>query len=115
MTPDAAIGAFACLRAVEADDAKPPQSSPAPSCGCMPALLVDVAERIVVPVIALPGRMRASRGRLRSGGPRTVFITTLRGWGQGGPDAAEGIARAVVTFTTQILAEDHEDVADVLK
>jgi hypothetical protein len=54
MTPDAAISAFAYLRAVEADDAE----AAAEFAGAeprMPALLVDVAERIVVPVTALPG------------------------------------------------------------
>ncbi|MFE2038608.1 hypothetical protein ACFXBB_36380 [Streptomyces scopuliridis] len=42
-------------------------------------------------------------------------MTSLRTWAQAGPDAAEGIARAVIDFAVQILTEDHEDVAYVLR
>ncbi|MEU5431565.1 hypothetical protein AB0H73_39015 [Streptomyces olivoreticuli] len=52
MTPDAAISAFNYLRAVQADDTV----AAAEFAGAeprMPALLVDVAERIVVPITAL--------------------------------------------------------------
>ncbi|MEW2490458.1 hypothetical protein [Streptomyces sp. NPDC048411] len=41
-------------------------------------------------------------------------MTSLRSWVQAGPNAAEGIARAVIDFAVQFLTEDHEDVADVL-
>ncbi|MEU0676950.1 hypothetical protein ABZ330_29410 [Streptomyces sp. NPDC006172] len=116
MTPNAAISAFAYLRAVEADDAE----AAAEFAGAeprMPALLVDVAERIVVPVTALPGPNAgepcADTFALEALG--RVFVTALRTWEQAGPDAAEGIARAVITFVAQILTEDHEDVADVLR
>jgi hypothetical protein len=44
-----------------------------------------------------------------------VFLTTLHAWEEAGPDAAVGIARAVIAFTEQILAEDQEDVADILR
>jgi hypothetical protein len=39
-----------------------------------------------------------------------VLMAPLRTWSQAGPDAAEGIARAVIAFVVQ---EDHEGVADI--
>ncbi|MCF3105352.1 hypothetical protein IPZ58_27710 [Streptomyces roseoverticillatus] len=116
MTPDAAISAFNYLRAVQADDTEAAREF-AGAEPRMPELLVDVAERIVVPITALPGP--------DAGEPCTdtfalealghVFVTALRTWAQAGPDAAEGIARAVIDFARQMLTEDHEDVADVLR
>ncbi|MFI2078147.1 MULTISPECIES: hypothetical protein [Streptomyces] len=116
MTPDAAISAFNYLRAVQADDTV----AAAEFAGAeprMPMLLVDVAEQIVVPSTALPGPDVAvpcddafapeALGR--------VLITTLRSWAQAGPDAAQGIAHAVIDFAAQILTEDHEDIADILR
>ncbi|MFJ7201721.1 MULTISPECIES: hypothetical protein [unclassified Streptomyces] len=44
------------------------------------------------------------------------FLATLRSWHkQAGTDAAAGIALAVIRFATQILTENHEDVADILR
>ncbi|GHA73164.1 hypothetical protein [Streptomyces canarius] len=54
MTPPAAISAFSYLRAVQADDTGAAREF-AGAEPRMPELLVDVAERIVVPVTALPG------------------------------------------------------------
>ncbi|MFJ9703364.1 hypothetical protein [Streptomyces fradiae] len=54
MTPHAAISAFNYLRAVQADDIDAAREF-AGAEPRMPELLVDVAERIVVPVTALPG------------------------------------------------------------
>jgi hypothetical protein len=116
MTPDAAISAFAYLRAVEADDAEAAAEF-ADAEPRMPALLVDVTERIVVPVTALPGPNAgepcADTFALEALG--RVFVTTLRTWEQAGPDTAEGIARSVIDFAAQFLTEDHEDVADTLR
>ncbi|MFD0214672.1 hypothetical protein ACFVH9_37745 [Streptomyces hirsutus] len=83
MTPDAAISAFTYLRA----GAEPR----------MPALLVDVAMRIVVPVTAMPGPDAGEpcEDTFALEALGRVFVTTLRTWAQAGPDAAEGIARAV--------------------
>ncbi|TQK49887.1 hypothetical protein FBY35_0166 [Streptomyces sp. SLBN-118] len=115
MTPKAVMSAFNYLRAVEADDTEAAAEfvTVEPR---MPALLLDVAERIVVPVTALPGPEAGepcedtfaleALGRVFLGAPRT--------WEQAGPDAAEGIARTVLSFTTEILTEDHEDVVDIL-
>ncbi|MFD7978681.1 hypothetical protein [Streptomyces sp. NPDC059071] len=111
MTPHAAISAFNYLRAVQADDVDAAREFAGAE--MVPELLVDVAERIVVPVTALPG--------LEAGEPcedtfalealGRVFVTSLRSWAQAGPDTAEGIARAVIDFAQQFLTEDHEDVA----
>ncbi|MEW2623657.1 hypothetical protein [Streptomyces sp. NPDC048106] len=42
-------------------------------------------------------------------------MTSLQIWAHAGPDAAEGIARAVIGFAAQFLTEDHEDVPDILR
>ncbi|MFJ7905150.1 hypothetical protein ACIQ6V_32490 [Streptomyces sp. NPDC096198] len=116
MTPDAAISAFSYLRAVQADDVEAARefASGEPR---MPELLVDVVERIVVPVTALPGPEAgepcADTFALEALG--RVFVTSLRTWAQAGPDTAEGIARSVIDFALQFLTEDHEDVADTLR
>jgi hypothetical protein len=116
MTPHAAISAFNYLRAVQADDVDAAREF-AGAEPRMPELLVDVAERIVVPVTALPGPEAgepcADTFALEALG--CVFVTSLRIWAQAGPDTAEGIARAVIDFTQQFLTEDHEDVADTLR
>ncbi|MFD9618124.1 hypothetical protein ACFWB2_12710 [Streptomyces virginiae] len=115
MTPHAAISAFSYLRAVQAGDLEAAHEF-AGAEPRMAELLVDVVERIVVPVTALPGP--------EAGEPSTetfalevlgqVLVASLRTWAQAGPDAAEGIARSVVDFVVQFLTDDHEDVAEVL-
>ncbi|MFI0742736.1 hypothetical protein ACH4PU_32340 [Streptomyces sp. NPDC021100] len=116
MTPDAAISAFAYLRAVQDGDVGAAHEF-AGTEPRMPELLVDAAMRVVVPVTALPGpdagEPTAETFALEALG--RVFVTTLRTWAQAGPEAAEGIARAVIDFARQMLTEDHEDVADVLR
>jgi hypothetical protein len=54
MTPDAAISAFSYLRVVQADDVEAAREFVGGE-PRMPELLVDVVERIVVPVTALSG------------------------------------------------------------
>ncbi|WP_328475952.1 hypothetical protein OHS71_01490 [Streptomyces sp. NBC_00377] len=82
----------------------------------MPALLVKVAERIVVPVTALcdigPEPCDDSFALPAVG---RVFVITLHNRAQAGPDTAQGIAHAVIRFTREILTRDHEDVADILR
>ncbi|MFE9454510.1 hypothetical protein [Streptomyces sp. NPDC006739] len=116
MPPDAAISAFSYLRAVQADDVEAAREF-AGGEPRMPELLVDVVERIVVPVTALPGPEAgepcADTFALEALG--RVFVTSLRTWAQAGPDTAEGIARSVIDFALQFLTEDHEDVADTLR
>jgi hypothetical protein len=116
MTPDAAISAFSYLRAVQADDVEAARefASGEPR---MPELLVDVVERIVVPVTALPGPQAgepcADTFALEALG--RVIVTSLRTWAQAGPGTAKGIARAVIDCAAQFLTEDPEDVADTLR
>ncbi|MEV5922409.1 hypothetical protein [Streptomyces sp. NRRL S-1314] len=116
ITPHAAISAFNYLRAVQADDIDAAREF-AGAEPQMPELLVDVAERIVVPVTALPGP-EAGEPCEDTFAPEAlgrVFVTSLRIWAQAGPDTAECIARAVIDFAQQFLTEDHEDVADTLR
>lgn len=116
MDPDAAISGFNYLRAVEAGDVE----AAAEFAGTqqqMAALLVDVAERIVVPVTALPGpdQGEPSEDTFALEALGRVFLDTLRTWEQVCPGTADGIARAIIAFAAQILTEDHEDVADILE
>ncbi|MYW15069.1 hypothetical protein GT039_05555 [Streptomyces sp. SID2955] len=116
MTPHAAISSFSYLRAVQADDVKAAREF-ADAEPRMPELLVDVVERIVVPVTALPGP-EAGEPCADTIAPEAlgrVFVTSLRTWAQAGPDTAEGIARSVIDFALQFLTEDHEEVADTLR
>jgi hypothetical protein len=116
MAPHEAISTFSYLRAVQADDGDAAHefARVAPR---MPELLVDAAERIVVPVTAPPGPEAgepcADTFALEALG--RVFVASLRTWAQAGPDTAEGIARVVIDFAQQFLTEDHEDVADTLR
>ncbi|MFD5714099.1 hypothetical protein ACFWHW_27625 [Streptomyces pharetrae] len=116
MTQHTAISVFSYLRAVQADDVDAARDF-ADAEPRMPELLVDVAERIVVPVTALPGpepgEPCADTFALEALG--RVFVTSLRIWAQAGSDTAEGIARAVIDFARQFLTESHEDVADTLR
>jgi hypothetical protein len=117
MTPDAVISAFSYLRAVEAGDTEASAGFVKADLR-MPALLVDVAERIIVPVTALCG-LDPDPGddsfALEAVG--RVLVATLRGWAQAGPDATEGIAHAAIAFVRQVLTEEGcgETVADVLR
>ncbi|WP_327293008.1 hypothetical protein [Streptomyces sp. NBC_01198] len=116
MTPHAAISAFAYLRAVQAGDTEAAAEFAAAE-PRLAALLVDAATQIVVPVTALPGpdTGEACEDTFALEALGRVFLTTLHTWEQTGPDAAQGIARSVIAFTEQILTEDHEDVADILR
>ncbi|MER6151256.1 hypothetical protein ACWGPD_09745 [Streptomyces hirsutus] len=96
MTPDAAISAFNYLRAVEASDTEAAAGF-AKADLRMPALLVDVAERIIVPVTALCGlNPDPCNDSFALAAVGQVLVATLRGWAQAGPDAAEGIAHAII-------------------
>ncbi|WP_030221086.1 hypothetical protein [Streptomyces bikiniensis] len=82
----------------------------------MPELIVDVVERIVVPVTTVGERTAEpcdesfvldALGR--------VFVTALGAWATAGPDTAEPLARTALHLIAQLLVEDHEDLADVLE
>jgi hypothetical protein len=114
MTPHAAISAF--LRSVQADDTEAAGEFAAAE-PQLAAMLVDVATQIVVPVTALPGpdTGEASADTFALEALGLVFLTTLHAWEQTGSDVTQGIARAVIAFTEQILTEDHENVAYILR
>lgn len=114
MAPNEVISAFKYLRAVQAGDMEAAAEFVAAEPG-MPGLLVEVAERIVVPVTALCGidpEPCDDSFALQAVG--RVFVTTLLNWAQAGPDTARGIAHAVIRFTREVLTQEHEDVADIL-
>lgn len=117
MTPDAAISAFKYLRAVGAGDTEAAAEF-AHAEPRMATLLVDVAERIVVPVTAMCGLDPDpcdDSFALEAVGQ--VLVATLRSWAQAEPGAAADITYAVIGFVAQVLTqEDHgEYVADVLR
>lgn len=43
------------------------------------------------------------------------LVPGLLNWTQAGPDTAKGIAQAAIRFTREILTQEHEDVADILR
>ncbi|MFD9286569.1 hypothetical protein ACFWD7_57545 [Streptomyces mirabilis] len=115
MTPHEVISAFKYLQAVQAGDTEAAAEFLTAEPG-MPGLLVEVAERIVVPVTALCGidpEPCDDSFALQAVG--RVFVTTLLNWAQAGPDTAKGIAHAVIRFTREVLTQEHEDVADILR
>ncbi|MFD3779775.1 hypothetical protein [Streptomyces sp. NPDC058612] len=120
MTPDAMLSAFRYLRAIEAGDTEAAAGF-ADADPRLPALLPDVAQRIVVPVTAIrvmhgidPEPVDDSFALEALG---RIFVDTLRDWAQAGPDSVEGVAHAIIAFVRQLLTmEDHgETVADVLR
>ncbi|MGW9453793.1 hypothetical protein [Streptomyces sp. NPDC055632] len=115
MTPQAVMDVFDHLRAVSVDDTEFAGGLVAAE-PRMPELIVDVVERIVVPVTTVGARTAEpcddsfvldALGR--------VFVTTLRAWATAGPDTAEPLARTALHLIAQLLVEDHEDLADVLE
>ncbi|WP_255306532.1 hypothetical protein [Streptomyces sp. Wb2n-11] len=120
MTPDVVLSAFRCLRAMEAGDTEAAAGF-ADADPRLPALLPNVAQRIIVPVTAI----RAMCGidpepvddsfALEALG--RVFVDALRTWAQGGPNSVEGVAHAVIAFVRQLLTVEDcgETVAEVLR
>lgn len=117
LTPGAAINAFGYLRAVQGGDTEAAAGF-ADADPHMPAPLVDVAERIIVPVASLCGLdpdpyddsfALEAVGRL--------LVAILRNWSvMAGPGTTEGIGRTVIGFVAHTLTEeDRQDVADVLR
>ncbi|WP_329438762.1 hypothetical protein OG906_34245 [Streptomyces sp. NBC_01426] len=106
-TPDPAIGAFSYLRAIQAGDFEAAHEF-AGAEPRMAELLVDVVERIVVPVTSLVGLLldEACDAALALEAVGRVLVTCLRVWEQTGPGAAEGTAHLPrrVYLTSQVLA-----------
>ncbi|WP_435191950.1 hypothetical protein [Streptomyces sp. bgisy126] len=115
MTPQAVMDVFDHLRAVSVDDSE--FAGELVTAGPrMPELIVDVVERIVVPVNAVGEHVPEpcdesfvldALGR--------VFVTILRAWAMAGPHTAEPLARTALHLIAQLPVEDHENLADVLE
>ncbi|MFD5933024.1 hypothetical protein [Streptomyces sp. NPDC060333] len=118
MTPHAVMSAFNYLRAMEAGDTEAAAEFIAAE-PRMPALLIEVAHRIVIPTTNLPDRDEKAvpcDGSFALFELGICFLDTLRSWHeQAGAGTAPGLALAVIRFTTQILTQDHEEVSDVLQ
>ncbi|MFC7934050.1 hypothetical protein [Streptomyces cinereoruber] len=115
MTPQAVMDVFDHLRAVSVDDSEFADELVAAE-PRMPELIVDVAERIVVPVTAVGARTaEPCDDSFVLDALGSVFVTALRAWATAGPDTAEPLARTALHLIAQLLVEDHEDLADVLE
>ncbi|MGP3691113.1 hypothetical protein ACTVZO_41680 [Streptomyces sp. IBSNAI002] len=117
MTPYEVMITFNYLRAVEAGDtetaAKIARAEPH-----MAALLLEIAQCVIVPATDLPNRVQGvepcddSVALFELG---ICLLGTLRSWHeQAGADAAAGIALAITRFIAQILTTNEEDVAEAL-
>jgi|tagenome__1003787_1003787.scaffolds.fasta_scaffold20781204_2 hypothetical protein len=80
-------------------------------------LLIDVADRIVTPITALPsaGEGDPCRDSFALEALGRIFLTRLRAEDDLCPASVPGIARAIIRFVEEILTEDGQDVADVLE
>ncbi|WP_030222958.1 hypothetical protein [Streptomyces bikiniensis] len=115
MTPDAVMDVFDHLRAVSVEDTEF-AGELAVAEPRMPELIVDIVERIVVPVTAVGERVpEPCDESFALDALGNVFVTTLRTWATAGPDTAEPLARTALHLIAQLLVEDHEDQADVLE
>lgn len=106
--PGTVLSAFRYLRAVEASGTEAAtgfaQADPR-----LPTLLVDVAQRIVVPVTALGGTdPEPCDGSFALEALGRVFVDTLRDSAQAGPDSVEGPARAIIAFVRQLLTMEDQ-------
>ncbi|MFJ3505387.1 hypothetical protein [Streptomyces sp. NPDC090135] len=115
MPPDAVMDVFDHLRAVSVDDTEFAGELAAAE-PRMPELIVDVVERLVVPVTTVGERVPEPYDDsfvLNALG--SVFVTTLRIWATAGPDTAEPLARIALHLITQLLVQDDEELADALE
>ncbi|MGA5499415.1 hypothetical protein ACPCSP_34465 [Streptomyces cinereoruber] len=112
MTPQAVIDVFDHLRAVSVDNtefagelaAAEPQ---------MPELIVDVVERIVVPVTTVGERTAEPCDEsFALDALGSVFVTALRTLATARPDTAEPLARTALHLITRLLVQDDEELAD---
>ncbi|WP_019074421.1 hypothetical protein [Streptomyces hokutonensis] len=118
MTPAAVTRAFTYLQYVRA--LQTGDTDTAPEFGDYAQLrraLLDVADRIVTPITALPSS--------DEGGPSSdsfalealgrIFLSVLHTEDDVRPSSAVGIAAAIISFTEEILTENPEDVTDTLE
>ncbi|MFJ4343177.1 hypothetical protein [Streptomyces sp. NPDC088915] len=115
MTPDAVMDVFDHLRAVSVDDTEFAGELAAAE-PRMPELIVDVVERIVVPVTTVGERgPEPCDDSFALDALGSVFVTTLRTWATAGPHTAEPLARTALHLITRLLVQDDEEPADVLE
>ncbi|MEV7482360.1 hypothetical protein [Streptomyces halstedii] len=108
------VAAFAYIRALQADDIDMACAVANDTGPELPQQLLDVAARIIIPVTAVDdcdgepcahSFLAAALGRL---------LLEMLCDGECLP-GAPGIADTIVRFTGNILTEEHDDVADVLR
>ncbi|MFE0776792.1 hypothetical protein [Streptomyces sp. NPDC058861] len=115
ISPQAVMDIFDHLRAVSVNDSEFAGALVAAE-PRMPELIVDVIERIVVPVTAIGERVpEPCDESFVLDALASVFVTALRAWATAGPDTAEPLARTALHLIAQLLVEDHEDLAGVLE
>ena len=120
MTPNSVMIAFNFLRSLQVGDTE--------MAGVIEhveprlrELLMDVAERIVTPITALPSANEGdpSMDSFALEALGRVFLTTLRAEDDPCddlcPPSVSGIAWAIIRFVEEILTEDGQDVADTLE
>ncbi|MEU1921016.1 hypothetical protein AB0H23_35330 [Streptomyces albogriseolus] len=114
MEPQDVADAFACIRALQADDIDTPGAVADDTGPELHRLLLDVAACVFIPVTAVDNCdgepcahsfLAAALGRLLL--ELLCHSVCLAN--------APGIADTIVRFTENILTEDHGDVADVLR
>ncbi|MFH8476896.1 hypothetical protein [Streptomyces sp. NPDC018000] len=107
--------AVAYIRAVQARDVDT-ACAVAQQCGPEPrGLLLDVAERVILPVTALDGQAKEPRAdsfALEALG--RILAGALRADDDGCPAQVVVISRTIIRFTAEALTEDGQDVAEVL-
>ncbi|MCX4792110.1 MULTISPECIES: hypothetical protein [unclassified Streptomyces] len=115
MHPDDVFSAFAYIRAVQARDIDTASMVVKELGTELHWLLLDIAERVIVPVTALDDQneeLRADPFALEALG--RILLEVLRDGDALCPTVGTAIARTVIRFAEKILTEEGQDVADVL-
>ncbi|MFE9636780.1 hypothetical protein [Streptomyces sp. NPDC006463] len=117
MDPDDIISAFTYIRAMQARDVDTACAVVEDIGGSdMRQLLLDVAERVIIPVTTVDDRNRdLSADSFVVQALGRMILDILRVDDDICPAMPPGIAHAIIRFTEEILTEDQQDVADVLQ
>ncbi|MFF9403337.1 MULTISPECIES: hypothetical protein [unclassified Streptomyces] len=116
MAPADVASAFAYIRAVQAADTDAACAVLKVTGMRMRRLLLDLAEHVFIPISAVDDHdeepcahafLTAALGQL--------LLEVLRADGDVCPAMPPGLARTIIRFTEDILADDQGDVADVLR
>ncbi|WP_333745978.1 hypothetical protein [Streptomyces sp. IBSBF 2950] len=116
MDPDDIIVAFTYIRACHAGDVRTAGSVAQHVGGSdMRQLLLDVAERIIIPVTAVDGQDKdPSADAFVVEALGQLILEILRVDDDVCPGMPPGITKAIIRFTEKVLTEDQQNVADVL-